>query len=129
MPNLEAKGRPAAPPHVVFIGAGFGGLSAAKEVAGSALAVTLIDRHNYHRFQPLLYQVATAGLAPSDIAFPVRGIHRHAPNLNAVLAKVSGVDVERGEVIAEGRRFPFDHHIVARPDQTPTPPPLLRSAG
>jgi NADH dehydrogenase FAD-containing subunit len=61
-------------PKVVIIGAGFGGLSAAKELAGKPFDVTLIDQHNYHLFQPLLYQVATAGLAPSDIAAPIRGI-------------------------------------------------------
>ena len=99
--------------HVVIIGAGFGGLSAAKELAGSALDVTLIDRHNYHLFQPLLYQVATAGLAPSDIAAPIRGIVSHARNVNVVLAGVSGVDVENRCVLAEGRRIPFDYLIAA----------------
>jgi NADH dehydrogenase len=99
--------------HVVIIGAGFGGLSAAKELAGSAFEVTLIDRHNYHLFQPLLYQVATAGLAPSDIAAPIRGIVSHARNVNVVLAKVSGVDVQHRAVLAEGRRIPFDYLIAA----------------
>ena len=61
-------------PRVVIIGAGFGGLFAAKALAGSAFDVTVIDRHNYHLFQPLLYQVATAGLSPADIASPIRSI-------------------------------------------------------
>ena len=100
-------------PRVVIIGAGFGGLSAAKELAGKPFDVTLIDQHNYHLFQPLLYQVATAGLAPSDIAAPIRGILSHAHNVNVVLAQVSGVDVEGHAVIAEGRRIPFDDLIVA----------------
>ena len=67
-------------PRVVIIGAGFGGLSAAKALAKAPVDVTVIDRHNYHLFQPLLYQVATAALSPSDIAAPIRGILREAAN-------------------------------------------------
>jgi len=73
-------------PRVVIIGAGFGGLSAATALANCAFDVTLIDQHNYHLFQPLLYQVATAGLSPADIASPIRGIMRNARNVNVVLA-------------------------------------------
>ena len=90
---------------VVIVGAGFGGLSAAKALAGSAFDVTVIDQHNYHLFQPLLYQVATAGLSPADIASPIRGILR-AQNINVMLGKVSGVDTARREVLVEGRRIP-----------------------
>jgi NADH:ubiquinone reductase (H+-translocating) len=100
-------------PRVVIIGAGFGGLSAAKRLAKSPCRITLIDRHNYHLFQPLLYQVATAGLSPADIASPIRGIVRHCRNMNVILANVSGIDVDRREVIAEGHRVPFDTLIVA----------------
>jgi NADH:ubiquinone reductase (H+-translocating) len=100
-------------PRVVIIGAGFGGLSAAKQLAQAPFDVTVVDRHNYHLFQPLLYQVATAGLSPGDIASPIRGILRRQRNAGVILAKVSGVDTARGEVIAEGRRFPFDYLIVA----------------
>jgi NADH:ubiquinone reductase (H+-translocating) len=100
-------------PRVVIIGAGFGGLSAATALADSPFDVTLIDQHNYHLFQPLLYQVATAGLSPSDIASPMRSVMRNASNINVVLAKVSGIAVERREVLAEGRRIPFDTLIVA----------------
>ncbi len=100
-------------PRVVIIGAGFGGLSAAKALARSPFDVTLIDRHNYHLFQPLLYQVATAGLSPADIASPIRSILSRQKNANVVLAKVSGVDLRRREVLAEGRRIPFDYLIVA----------------
>jgi NADH dehydrogenase len=100
-------------PHVVIIGAGFGGLSAAKGLAGGAFDVTLVDRYNYHAFQPLLYQVATAALSPADIASPIRTIFRRQPNVRVVLANVSGIDAGRNEVIAEGQRIPFDYLIVA----------------
>src|SRR5260221_14573353 len=100
-------------PRVVIIGAGFGGLSAAKQLAGAPFDVTVVDRHNYPLFQPPLYQVATAGLSPGDIASPIRGILRRQRNAQVILAKVSGVDTARNEVIAEGRRIPFDHLIVA----------------
>jgi NADH dehydrogenase len=113
MVKAAPKPETAANRKVVIIGAGFGGLSAAKELAGTAFDVTLIDQHNYHLFQPLLYQVATAGLAPSDIAAPIRGILSHAHNVNVVLAQVGGIDVEGQAVIAEGRRIAFDDLIVA----------------
>jgi NADH dehydrogenase len=100
-------------PRIVIVGAGFGGLSAAKALAGSPFDVTVVDQHNYHLFQPLLYQVATAGLSPADIASPIRGILAPARNVNVVLGKVSGVDTARCEVIAEGRRIPYDHLILA----------------
>jgi len=100
-------------PHVVIIGAGFGGLTAAKALAKSGFAVTLIDRHNYHLFQPLLYQVATAALSPADIASPIRGIVRRDRNVNVILANVSGVDLDRREVIAEDHRIAYDTLIVA----------------
>jgi NADH dehydrogenase len=98
---------------VVIIGAGFGGLSAAKGLSGGPFDVTLLDRYNYHLFQPLLYQGATAALSPADIASPIRTIFRHRPNVSVVLANVSGIDATRNEVIAEGRRIPFDYLIVA----------------
>src|SRR6516165_6653579 len=100
-------------PRVVIIGAGFGGLSAAKQLAQAPFDVTIVDRHNYHLFQPLLYQVATAGLSPGDIASPIRGILGRQSNTKVVLAKVSGIDAMRREVIAEGRRIPYDYLVVA----------------
>jgi NADH dehydrogenase len=100
-------------PRVVIIGGGFAGLSAARQLAKAPFDVVLIDRHNYHLFQPLLYQVATAALSPADIAAPIRGILRRQRNASVVLAKVSALDTARREVIAEGRRIPFDHLIIA----------------
>jgi len=97
----------------VIIGAGFGGLSAARQLAKGPFDVVVVDRHNYHLFQPLLYQVATAGLSPADIASPIRGILRRQPNASVILASVSGVDVEAKEVVAEGRRIPYDDLIIA----------------
>jgi NADH dehydrogenase len=98
---------------VVIIGGGFGGLSAAKALAGGPFDVTLIDRHNYHLFQPLLYQVATAGLSPADIASPIRNILRGHDNVSVILADVSGIDTQRKEILAEGRHIPYDTLIVA----------------
>jgi NADH dehydrogenase len=100
-------------PRVVIVGAGFGGLSLAKGLAGAPFEVTLIDRHNYHLFQPLLYQVATAGLSPADIAAPIRAILRGQTNVTIALADVSGVDTAAKEVIAEGRRIPYDILVLA----------------
>jgi NADH dehydrogenase len=113
MPEARPTLTDVTPRRVVILGAGFGGLSAAKALAGGDFEVTVVDRHNYHLFQPLLYQVATAGLSPSDIAAPIRGILSDARNINVVLAEVSAIDTVRHEVIAEGRRIPFDDLIVA----------------
>ena len=98
---------------IIIVGAGFGGLAAAKALAGSDFDVTVIDRHNYHLFQPLLYQVATAGLSPSDIASPIRSILSRAQNIRVVLADVTGIDTDRWEVIAEDQHFPYDTLILA----------------
>ena len=100
-------------PRVVIIGAGFGGLSAAKKLACAPFDLIVIDRHNYHLFQPLLYQVATAGLSPADIASPIRSILRGQKNAHVILATVSGIDTARKEVVAEGRRIPYDYLIIA----------------
>src|SRR5690242_8423815 len=89
-------------PRVVIVGGGFGGLSAAKGLAKAPVEITLIDRNNHHLFQPLLYQVATAGLSPADIASPIRHVLSGQRNLKVMLGDVLGVDVARKEVIADG---------------------------
>jgi NADH dehydrogenase len=88
-------------PRVVILGAGFGGLFAAKRLAGAEADVTVVDRHNYHLFQPLLYQVATAGLPPSDIAWPIRSILSRQKNASVLLDEVVDIDVERHKVILQ----------------------------
>lgn len=99
-------------PRIVIVGAGFAGLSAATALARAPFDLTVIDRQNYHLFQPLLYQVATAALSPSDIAAPIRGILAGQSNATVLLAAVTGVDVARREVIADGRRIPYDYLIL-----------------
>lgn len=98
---------------IVIVGGGFGGLSAANALARSPFEITLVDRNNYHLFQPLLYQVATAGLSPADIASPIRSILRDQKNAKVILAEVSGIDVVRKEVIADGRRIAYDSLLIA----------------
>ncbi len=100
-------------PRIVILGAGFGGLFAAKKLAGVAADVTVIDRHNYHLFQPLLYQVATAGLPPSDIAWPSRSILSRQKNTSVLLDEVMDINVGRHEVILQSESLTFDYLIVA----------------
>jgi NADH:ubiquinone reductase (H+-translocating) len=100
-------------PRVVVIGAGFAGLSAARALARAPVDLVLIDRHNYHVFQPLLYQVATAGLSPADIASPIRAILRGQRNATVVLGSVTGVDRKNPAVLVGERRIGFDYLVVA----------------
>jgi len=103
-----------APPRVVILGGGFGGLYAAKELAHAPVRVTLIDRRNHHVFQPLLYQVATAGLSEPDIASPIRHVLRKQTNTTVLLADVVAIDPARQVVrLAEGDEVPYDSLIVA----------------
>jgi NADH:ubiquinone reductase (H+-translocating) len=100
-------------PRIVIVGAGFGGLWAASALARAPAQVTVIDGHNYHLFQPLLYQVATAGLSPADIAAPIRGILSRQRNAHVVLGQVVGVDKERRVVRLRDREVPYDWLVVA----------------
>ncbi len=100
-------------PHVVIVGAGFGGLAAARAFRQSPCRVTLIDRRNYHLFQPLLYQVATAGLSPADIAMPVRSVFRDQPNVRCLLGRVNDVDRHAQSVTVGERHVPYDYLILA----------------
>jgi NADH dehydrogenase len=100
-------------PHVVILGGGFGGLSAAKSLADAPVRVTVIDRRNHHVFTPLLYQVATAGLSPGDIASPIRWILRHQANASVQLANAVRVDVPRRTVVLDDGEVSFDYLIVA----------------
>src|SRR4030088_3056833 len=100
-------------PHIVIVGAGFGGLEAAKKLGNEDVRLTVIDRTNYHLFQPLLYQVATAALSPADIAAPVRAILSKCKNVEVILAEVESVDVEARKVKTSDRVFDYDYLILA----------------
>ncbi len=101
-------------PHVVIVGAGFGGLACATELGGSQVRVTIIDRNNYHLFVPLLYQVATAALSPADIAQPIRRLMRRHRNVGIVLDEVTGVDTQARQVLTrDGARIGYDRLVLA----------------
>ncbi len=100
-------------PHVVILGGGFGGVSAARALHDAPCRVTLVDRNNHHVFQPLLYQVATAGLSPAAIATPIRGLFRSQTNLKVLLAEVRGISAATAEVILDQGRLAFDYLVVA----------------
>lgn len=110
--NIEKK------PHVVIIGAGFGGLEAAKRLSSAPVRMTIIDRYNYHLFQPLLYQVAIAGLVPSQIAYPLRAIFRRHRNVDFKMTEVSSIDFESRYVKANGSVIAYDYLILAVGGQT-----------
>jgi NADH dehydrogenase/putative oxidoreductase len=122
-------------PQVIVVGAGFGGLACARALQHAPVAVTLIDRRNYHLFQPLLYQVATTALAPGDIAMPIRSLLRDQHNARVLLGEVSGVDTERHEVQLGAQRLHYDYLVLAtgashsyfgRDDWAPYAPGLKR---
>lgn len=100
-------------PHVVIVGGGFGGLYAARALANRPVRVTLLDRRNHHLFQPLLYQVATAALNPSDIATPLRSILRRAPNVTVFLAEVVAVDLAGRRLVLDEGAMPYDALVLA----------------
>ena len=99
---------------MVIVGGGFGGLNAARALAGADVSVTLLDRHNYHLFQPLLYQVATASLSPGDVASPIRWILRHQKNVEVLLADVREIDPAGRRVSIDGAEsIPYDYLVLA----------------
>ncbi|WP_345532073.1 NAD(P)/FAD-dependent oxidoreductase [Viridibacterium curvum] len=104
-------------PRVVIVGAGFGGLSAARALANAPVDVLVIDRRNHHLFQPLLYQIATAGLSPADIAAPIRGVLSSQKNASVILGEVTGIDLATREVLGHNAvrdgRVGFDYLILA----------------
>jgi NADH:quinone reductase (non-electrogenic) len=111
--DCRVKNVPTEKPRVVIIGAGFGGLEAAKKLAGETVRVTVVDRTNYHLFQPLLYQVATAALSPADIAAPVRAILSKSKNMEVILAEVESIDVNAKKVRIVVEELDYDYLIVA----------------
>src|SRR5260370_20724654 len=99
-------------PHVVIVGAGFGGLEVAEHLAHVPVDVTLIDRHNYHTFQPLLYQVATSLLNAEDVGAPVRSMFRHQENVSFRMATVTGVDVPGHTIKLQDESQVAYHYLV-----------------
>lgn len=100
-------------PQVVIVGAGFGGMEAARALSRAPVDITIIDRHNHHTFQPLLYQVATAALSSPDIAWPIRSILRNQENARVVMAEVTGIDVAQGIVRAGPIEVTYDFLVLA----------------
>ncbi|MBA4011039.1 MAG: FAD-dependent oxidoreductase [Phenylobacterium sp.] len=100
-------------PRVVIVGGGFGGLEAARALARADCQITLIDQRNYHLFQPLLYQVATAALSPSEIAWPLRHVLTRQANARVVMTRATRVDLAARRVVTEAGEFPYDYLIVA----------------
>src|SRR5690349_13288977 len=104
---------PTSIPHVVIVGGGFGGLMAARSLAKAPVRVTVIDRRNHHLFQPLLYQVATAALNPSDIAYPIRAVLHKQANTRVLLAEATAIDTARKVVVLDDGELGYDYLIVA----------------
>lgn len=113
-PPRDADGETGRRPRVVIVGAGFAGLSAARALARAPVDLTVIDRHNYHLFQPLLYQVATAALTPAEIAEPIRGVLRDQDNARVFMDEVTGIDTAARCVhTRRGTRVPYDTLVLA----------------
>jgi len=98
---------------IVIVGAGFAGLQAAKGLINSSFEVTIIDKHNYHLFQPLLYQVATAGLSPADIALPIRNIFRSQKNFKIILDELIGINPQINQIVTRNNKYFYDFLILA----------------
>src|SRR5258708_33326450 len=99
-------------PRVVIVGAGFAGLTAARRIARLPVQVTVVDRRNHHTFQPLLYQVATAGLSPGEIAAPIRSILRTHSNVEVLLEEVVDVKLEQKKIITKEQALNYDFLIL-----------------
>jgi NADH dehydrogenase len=110
---MAMTGQAPARPRIVIVGAGFGGITAAKGLARVAADITVIDRRNYHLFQPLLYQVATADLSPAEIAWPIRGIFSRDRNVSVVLGEVTGIDRNARAVVTDAKQYPYDVLVLA----------------
>ena len=110
---MNGKAAPHTAHRVVIVGAGFGGLNAAQKLASATVEITVIDQKNYHTFQPLLYQVATAGLSPGEIAEPIRSILSRHRNIEVLMAEVTGFDLDRRVVKTADQELPYDSLIVA----------------
>src|SRR5436305_10261743 len=102
-----------AKPRVVIVGGGFGGLEVARALRQAPVHITVIDRSNHHLFQPLLYQVATAGLSPADIAAPIRNILRNQKDVEVIMAEVTGVDKNARQVLMGDRSISYDYLVLA----------------
>src|ERR1043166_6927705 len=100
-------------PHVVIVGGGFGGLHAARTLAGAPVRITLVDRRTHHLFQPLLYQVATAALNPSNIAMPIRAVLRRQKNVTVLLGEAASVDLAAKKVVLVDGELAYDYLILA----------------
>src|SRR5215813_7441424 len=100
-------------PRVLIVGAGFGGIECAKALKHTHVDVTIVDRNNHHCFQPLLYQVATAALTPSQIAWPIRSLLRDQANVTTYLAEIDGVDPAQRQVRAGALTLPYDYLVLA----------------
>jgi NADH dehydrogenase len=111
--QTKAVAEPARRPRVVILGGGFGGLNAALGLRNAPVDVTIVDRRNYHLFQPLLYQVATAGLSPAQIAMPIRRILAGQKNATVLMETVEGVDTASRTVLTANRRLPYEYLIIA----------------
>lgn len=105
-------------PRIVIIGGGFAGIALAKKLSKQEVQVVLLDKNNYHTFQPLLYQVSTGGLEPDSIAYPIRKILKDFPNFYFRLANVEEIDVDKNKVITDIGKLKFDYLVVASGSRT-----------
>src|SRR4051812_11631965 len=100
-------------PRVVIVGAGFGGIEAVKALRHATVDLTVVDRHNYHCFQPLLYQVATAALSPAEVAWPIRYMLAHQRNVTVFMDEVRAIDTQARLVVTDGTSLPYDYLVIA----------------